>query len=70
MAGGVKICICTTYACSLFLYKWGREGTKCQEKVMMSYMDGPLSAEKVIAICTGYRACVAQGAGAWVNTQK
>ena len=37
---------------------------------MTSCMDGPLSAEKVIAICTGYRACVAQGAGAWVNTQK
>ena len=37
---------------------------------MASCMDGPLSAEKVIAICTLNRACVAKGAGAWVNTQK
>ena len=33
-------------------------------------MDVPLSAEKVIAICTLFKACVAQGAGAWVNIQK
>ena len=38
-------------------------------------MDDPLSAERSLrfvlrSVCTGYRACFAKGAGAWVNTQK